>query len=159
MPWLIWLGLLFFCYVSLSSSESVKYPPPPPPICEPSIPTKHNCIGQSCTCGWCLPEDGHQTEKDHDPTGNCFVHSDHPEYIKKMCGSVNSTVYTNLNSKFCHVTNIITISLIGIYFSVIIIVCMISCPLMALLLICMCYKECRGEDTNYVTIETIFNQL
>ncbi len=159
MCWLIWLGFLFFCTISPSLGESVRYPPPPLPACDPLVPTKHSCISQSCTCGWCLPEDGRQIKKDHDPMGNCFAYGNRPAYIEKMCGSVNSTVYTNVDSKFCHITNIITIALVGIWFTAIFIVCMVGCPMIVLILICMCRKECRGENPNNVTISTLWNDL
>ena len=154
---MIWLGLLYFCYISPCLSESIRIPPPPsPPPCTPLVPTKHNCINYSCTCGWCPPNSESQNKKDHDPTGNCFIYSNHPAYIEKNCGSVNSTVHTHVNSKYCRVTDIIMMTLFGIWFAVIVITCIIGCSLMGLFAICMCYRESRGLNPHDITLSNLW---
>ncbi len=154
---IIWLGFLYFCYISSSFSKSVRYPlPPPPPKCEPSVSTKHKCIDTDCACGWCFLEDKGQSKKNHDPIGNCFVYSDHPEYIEKKCGSVNSTVHTHTHSKMCHVGTVIFYTLLGIWFAIIVIVCIVGCIIG---FIDICLSGNRKFRRNDVPMSTMFDEL
>ena len=151
------LGLLYFCYITTSFSKSTRIPAPPlPPKCNPPISTKYRCIVNSCTCGWCLLEDNRQTKKGHHPMGKCFVHSNHPEYIERKCGSVNSTVHTHVNSKTCHNENIFIISFFGVWFTAIFIVCIVGCIIGCTNICFSCSRELRRCD---VPVSTVFNEL
>ncbi len=157
MNLLILLGLLYFCYISPSLSKSVRIPAPPvPPDCDPSVSTKYRCIADSCTCGWCLSEDKHQTRKSHEPMGNCFLYSNRPAYIERKCGSVNSTVHTHVNSKTCHVKNIFIVSMFGIWFSAIFIVCIIGC-----IIGCthICFSCSCGIRIHEVSMTNVYDNL
>ena len=149
---IIWLGLLYFCFISPSLSKSVRIPAPPvPPDCDPSVSTKYRCIADSCTCGWCLSEDKHQTRKSHEPMGNCFLYSNHPAYIERKCGSVNSTVHTHINSKMCHTRSIIILTLLGVWFAAIAIACIVG----FIRICCFCYQEQNCD----VPISTFHDEL
>lgn len=139
------------------SEESTRIPPPQPPICSPLNPTKSSCIYQSCVCGWCLPE-GSQT-RDHDPPGHCFIYGNYPPYIEKECGSVNATVHTHVNSKYCHVMDDIYFSILGIVALVIIIVSIGGCLCCLLLCIASCCRECDGKNGHDVTMDDVWDLL
>ncbi len=157
MNLLILLGLLYFCCISPSFSESVRIPHPPlPPECDPPFSTKYECIDNSCTCGWCLSKDNHQTKKGHGPIGNCFIYLNHPEYVEKKCGSINSTVHTHVNSKPCNVKNIFIVSMFGVWCIAAFILCIIFCIVGSTRVCLSCMHEQHRRD---VPISTVFDEL
>ena len=107
---IIFVSLSLLVQINLFSGASGEGQWTSENLCEPSNPTKSNCLQHGCLCAWCpspVISESHRAgelsedNKDGGSQGTCFIYDDNPKVNRKRCGNMNATISTHGDSRYC----------------------------------------------------------